>query len=298
MGALHSLSNELAAAAERAGRSIVSVHARRRLPSTGTQWRPGSIVTADHTVRVDEDITVVLPGNRTVPARLAGRDPSTDIALLAVEESLPVAEQADPASVRIGHVVLALGPGPSVSWGVVSMLGSGWRTWRGGEVDRLIRPDLTFYPGFSGGPLVDTEGRVLGMNTSGLSRQLRLTVPGSTVDRVVDELLRSGRVSQGYLGIATQSVRLPDALRNRLAPDQDTGVIVLNVAPDSPASRAGLVIGDVLVALGGAPTADPGDVLAALGPARVGTAIAVSIIRAGQPITLEVRIEERPRGSR
>src|SRR5215468_257545 len=194
MSSLLSLSNDLAGAVERAGRAVVAVNGRPRLPSTGVHWRPGVIVTADHTVRTDEDITITRPDGRTVPASLAGRDPGTDLAVLRVGDSdLPVADVAEPASLRVGHMVLAIGNGPRASWGVVSALGGRWRTWRGGEIDQLVRLDLTLYPGFSGGPLVDVEGRVVGISTSGLSRQLELAVPAATVARVAAELLERGR---------------------------------------------------------------------------------------------------------
>jgi S1-C subfamily serine protease len=296
MSALSTLSSELAAAVERAAASVVTVHARRRVPSTGICWADGIVVTADHTVRMDDDITVTLPDGATTTATIAGRDPGTDVAVLRVADARAVsASRGDPAALRLGQLVLALGPGPTVSGGVVSRLGAGWRTGQGAEIDRLIQPDLVFYPGFSGGPLVDVEGRVTGMNTSGLSRQLRLTIPITTVQRVADELVRSGRVRRGYLGVAMQPVRLPEALRQRLDVEAETGVIVLGVETGSPAAKAGIVMGDVLLALGGTPTRDPSEVRAILGSDRVGTAMAVTLVRAGERMSLEVTVEERPR---
>jgi S1-C subfamily serine protease len=230
---------------------------------------------------MDDDITVTLPDGATAAATIAGRDPGTDVAVLRVADGRAASvNRGDPAALRLGQLVLALGPGPTVSGGVVSRLGAGWRTGQGAEVDRLIQPDLVFYPGFSGGPLVDVEGRAIGMNTSGLSRQLRLTIPITTVQRVADELVRSGRVRRGYLGVSMQPVRLPEALRQRLGVE---------------AAKAGIVMGDVLLALGGTPTRDPGEVRAILGSDRVGTAMAVTLVRAGERMSVEVTIEERPR---
>jgi S1-C subfamily serine protease len=218
MQTLLSLSNDLASAVEHAARAVVAVHGRPRLPSTGVHWRPGIVVTAEHTVRADEEIRVAWADGRTAPASLVGRDPGTDLAVLRVGETdWPVAEVGDSASLKVGHVVLAVGYGPRASWGVVSALGGAWRTWRGGEVDRLVRIDLVLYPGFSGGPLVDAAGKVAGLVTSGLSRHLELAVPVSTVGRVVDELLTTGRISRGYVGLGLQPVALPEAWR-RLAP--------------------------------------------------------------------------------
>ncbi|HKW90724.1 MAG TPA: S1C family serine protease, partial [Methylomirabilota bacterium] len=271
MEALLSLSNDLAGAVERVAPAIVAVHARRHLPSSGIHWRPGIVVTADHTVRAEEDITVSTADGRARPAVLAGRDPGTDLAVLRVAElSTSTVALGDDGALRVGHMALALGYGPRASWGVISALGPRWRSWRGGEIDRLVRLDLVLYPGFSGGPLVDASGHVVGLNTSGLAREARLAVPVTTVSRVVDELLRKGHVSRGYLGLGMQPVRLPEPLRAQLHLERDTGLMVVTVQPDGPAGRAGVLLGDVLVALDGAPVADLDDVQARLGGDRIG----------------------------
>src|SRR6059058_2156033 len=163
---LQSLSTELADAVESAGRAVVAIHARRRIPASGVHWRPGVVVATHHTINRDDNITVTLPDGRTVPATLAGRDPGTDLAVLKVQGAeWPAAEIGDAAALKVGHVVLAVArPGEhglSASVGVVSYLGEAWRTWRGGQIDRFVRPDLTLYPGFSGGPLADVQGRVI-----------------------------------------------------------------------------------------------------------------------------------------
>jgi S1-C subfamily serine protease len=297
MEALLSLSNELAGAVERIAPSIVAVHARRRLPSTGIHWRPGIVVTAEHTVRAEDGLTVETPDGRSHPATLVGRDPGTDLAVLKITTDLdgPPAPRGDDGALRVGHMVLALGYGPRASWGVISALGPRWRTWRGGEIDRLVRLDLVLYPGFSGGPLVDAAGHVVGVNTSALARDSRLAVPVTTVGRVVDELLRQGHVSRGYLGIGMQPVRLPDGLRAALGLPGDGGLIVVTVEPDGPAARAGLMLGDVLVALDGAPTGDLEDVQAQLGGERIGTTVTALVVRAGARAEVRITVGERPR---
>jgi|KBSSwiStaDraftv2_1062776.scaffolds.fasta_scaffold14513_12 S1-C subfamily serine protease len=297
MEALLSLSNELAGAVERIAPSIVAVHARRRLPSTGIHWRPGIVVTAEHTVRAEDGLTVETPDGRSHPATLVGRDPGTDLAVLKITTDLdgPPAPRGDDGALRVGHMVLALGYGPRASWGVISALGPRWRTWRGGEIDRLVRLDLVLYPGFSGGPLVDAAGHVVGVNTSALARDSRLAVPVTTVGRVVDELLRQGHVSRGYLGIGMQPVRLPDGLRAALGLPGDGGLIVVTVEPDGPAARAGLLLGDVLVALDGVPTADLDDVQGRLGGDRIGTTVTALVVRAGARAEVRVTVGERPR---
>jgi len=294
MQTLVSLSNDLASAVERAARAVVTVHARPRLPSTGIVWRSGLVVTAEHTVRLESDLRVTWTDGQSAPATLVARDPGTDLAVLRVEESgRPAAELGDSGALRAGHLALAVGYGPRASWGVISATGGPWRTWRGGDVDRLLRVDLVLYPGFSGGPLVDASGAVVGLVTSGLSRQLELAVPATTVSRVVDELVSRGRVSRGYLGVGLQPVALTEAFK-RLAPGADLGLMVVSLEPEGPGARAGLLLGDVLTALEGTPLHDPGDVTAALAGRPVGSAVRVSLIRAGSPLDVSVTVGERP----
>ena len=294
MDALLSLSNDLAAAVERAAPAVVAVHARR-LPSTGIHWRPGIVVTAEHTVRTAEDITVTMADGRSLPAVLAGRDPGTDLAVLRVADAgSVVATLGDDAALKVGHMVLALGYGPRASWGVISALGPRWRSWRGGDIDRLVRLDLVLYPGFSGGPLVDAAGRVVGLNTSGLARETRLALPVTMVTRVADELLQKGHVSRGYLGLGMQPVRLPEPLRAQLGLG-DGALIVVMVEPSGPAARAGVLLGDVLVALDGEPVGDLDDVQARLGSDRVGAEIPAVVLRGGVRTELRITVGEQPR---
>ena len=297
-GVLESLSNDLAGAVERAGQSVVAIHARRRIPASGIHWRPGIIVAAHHTIQRDDDITISLADGTTVAATLAGRDPTTDIAVLKVAEAkVPVASITDDSGLRVGALVLALGrPGHAVtaSLGVISTVGGEWRTWHGGTIDRFVRLDVSIYDGFSGGPLIDASGRVLGLDTSGLSRGAALAIPASTVHRVVDQLLRSGRVSRGYLGLGMQSIRLPAALVERLSLPNDTGLMVVSAEPGGPGDRAGVLIGDVLIAIGDRPVSDPNEILSLLGGDQIGKTLATRIIRAGEPKSLEITIGERP----
>jgi S1-C subfamily serine protease len=294
MQTLVSLSNDLASAVERAARAVVTVHARPRLPSTGIVWRSGLVVTAEHTVRLESDLRVTWTDGQSAPATLVARDPGTDLAVLRVVESgRPAAELGDSGALRTGHLALAVGYGPRASWGVISATGGAWRTWRGGDVDRLLRVDLVLYPGFSGGPLVDASGAVVGLVTSGLSRQLELAVPATTVSRVVDELVSRGRVSRGYLGVGLQPVALTEAFK-RLAPGAGLGLMVVSLEPEGPAARAGLLLGDVLTALEGTPLHDPGDVTAAIAGRPVGSNVRVSLIRGGSPLDVSVTVGERP----
>jgi S1-C subfamily serine protease len=301
-GLLSAVSNDLAAAVDTVGRSVVAIHARRRIPASGVVWQPGVVVAAHHTIQRDDDITLGLHDGTTVSATLAGRDPSTDLAVLRLETAAaaPAIAAATDAP-RVGQLVLALGrPGGSVtaSLGIVSAVGGEWRTWQGGAIDRFVRLDLAVYDGFSGGPLVDAAGRVLGINTSGLARATAVTVPGSTVARVAGQLLARGHVARGWLGIATQPVRLPPALRRSVNGEADVGLVVVNVEPDSPADRGGLQVGDILIALDDRAVSDPGDILASLGGDRVGQAVSLRIARGGKAEALSVTVGERPRARR
>lgn len=295
---LLALSTNLADIVEQVGGSVVAVNARRRRSSSGVYWRSGLIVTADHTISRDEEITVTLPDDRTVAATLVGRDAGTDLALLRVEADLPVAEIGDAAALRVGQLVLAIArsneSGLSASMGVVSALGESWRTWHGGRIDRYIRPSLSLYPGSSGGPLVNVEGKIVGINTTG-PRHMALTIPASTIQRVVNQLLQGGRVARGYLGVGMQPVQLPEALRRSLSLSNSGGVIVVSVEPDGPADQAGVLIGDIVIALAGTPVSDVRDVHAMLDPEQVNQPLVAQIIRAGALVGITITVGERPR---
>lgn len=296
---LLTLSNNLADAVERAGSSTVAVHARQRHPASGVLWRSGVIVATDHTIERDDDITVTLPDGTSIPATLAGRDPSTDIAILKVDGTqLPVAAVGDGAALRVGHLALAVGRfgegGLGTSLGVVSALGGSWNTWRGGQVDQFIRADVTLYPGFSGGPLVNAAGEIVGINTSGLSRSMGLTIPAATVNRVVEQLLSKGHIARGYLGVGLQPVRLPDTLKQAVGVTGETGVIVISIESGGPAEQAGLFIGDILLTLDGTPTTDTDAVQALLSPEWIGTPLAAKIARGGAPVDVTITVGERP----
>jgi len=292
MSDLVAFSNGLAAAVQQTSQSIFGVTARRRTGSTGVHWRSGLVVTADHTVQTEGDILLARPDGRSVSATLAGRDPTVDLAVLRVDAGdVPAARIGDSSAVQAGHIVLAIGEGPRASWGVVSSVASG----RGGASRAVFDLDLTLYPGFSGGPLVDVSGQVIGINTSGASRSQHLAIPAAVVDGLLDGLQRRGHIPRPYLGVSTQPVRLPDALRQRFSLEQASAVIVVAVQPASPAAEGGLMIGDVLVALGGASIADPMDLRRVLQPDRVGESLVASVIRGGEPHDLHLRVGERSR---
>ncbi|MCL4869323.1 MAG: trypsin-like peptidase domain-containing protein [Anaerolineae bacterium] len=295
MSSLQTLSNDLAGVVAAASVGVVRVDARRRLPATGfVLTADGLIVTAHHVVH-HEEINIGLADGRQVKASLVGRDPSTDLALLRAEvDGLTPLPHAAAADLSVGHLVLALGrPGQTVqaTLGIISASGGSWRTSAGGSVDQYIQTDVIMYPGFSGGPLVNAAGQVIGLNSSALSQGVSLTIPASTVQRVTDTLLTHGKMRRGYLGISTQRVRLPNNLREQLG--RKSGLLIIAVDAETPAAAAGLVLGDTLVALDGQIVRTHDDLLALLAGDRVGQKVPAEIIRGGELQTILVTIGER-----
>jgi len=298
MDALSSLSEGLAGIIGAAGPSVVRVDTRRRGRGTGVAWSSdGLFVTADHVVQSEEGIQVTLANGTSAPATLVGRDPSTDVAVLRADGAGATAvDWAGTDALRVGHLVVALArPGRTLraTVGIVSALGEEWRTPGGGRLDRYIESDAVMYPGFSGGPLLDTGGKVLGINTAGLRRGGGLTVPASTVGRVVEALVAHGRIRRGYLGIAAQPVRLPSKVQSQFG--QDRGLLVLEVDPGSPADAGGLLLGDTVLAVAGQPVRDLGELFGQLGGDRIGTPLPMRVLRSGHDQQLTIVVGERLR---
>jgi S1-C subfamily serine protease len=292
---LSDLSHALAAAVETAGNSVVRVEGRRRLPASGIVWSAdGVIVTAHHVVEQDGDIAIGFADGSAAKARLVGRDPTTDVAVLKAQANdLASTSWAETSDLRVGHLVLALGrPGEKVmaTFGIVSALKEDWRTPAGGRLDYYLQTDVVMYPGFSGGPLVDVTGKALGLNSSALLRGISVTVPASSLRPTVEALLTHGRVRRGYLGVGAQGVRLPAALAAQL--HQETGLLLGSVEADSPAERSGLFMGDTIVALDGQPVRHLDDLLTLLSGDRVGKAVQTRIVRGGQVLEVSVVVGE------
>jgi S1-C subfamily serine protease len=288
---LTSLSNAMAGLVEAAGPSIVRVEARQRMPASGVIYSAdGLIVTANHVVEQDEGIQIGLTDGSTLTAKVVGRDPATDLAVLRAERGgLTPAAWVDASELKVGHLMLALGrPGKTVqaTLGIVSALGGNWRTGAGGEIDRYLQTDVVMYPGFSGGPLVDANGRIAGINSSSLVRGMSVAVPTATIKRVVDALLAHGKMPRGYLGIGIQPVRLADTLQAQVG--QETGLMLMSVEAGGPAANAGLVQGDVLVAFEGQALRGLDELQALLSADRVGKSVTTKLIRGGQVQTVTV----------
>jgi S1-C subfamily serine protease len=293
MNELQKFSDGLAAAVEKAARSTVTVDARGRIPATGIVWSAdGEIVTADHVVQRDDNINVTLPDGTTHIARLLGRDPSSDLALLKAEGAKGLAVPDWAESVKVGNLIFAVGRPEDLqaTLGSVVALGGPVRG-RFRYLEAYIQTDVTMYPGFSGGPLVDASGRVAGLNSSALARGASLAVPVTVARSVADALRRDGRIKRGFLGVSTQPVRLAESIAAQLK--QPGGLMVIGTEKDSPAEKAGLMQGDVIVGLGGQAVTDIESLHSALGPGTVGKTVSVKVVRGGELKEFQVTIGMR-----
>jgi S1-C subfamily serine protease len=293
------LSQALAGAAAQAGPSVVRVEGRVRATSSGVVWSAaGHILTAEHTLQRDEGITVGLADGREVPAKLIGRDPSTDIALLSVEAgALTPLSWAEATALQVGQLALvAARPGRSVraTLGVVSALSPAGETWRaphGGRLERYAETDVAPRWGFSGGAVLDAAGKGLGLHTTGLVRGTALALTPGTLRRVAEALLAHGGVRRGFLGVGTYPVRLPEALEKQLG--QGSALLVVSVADSSPAASSGVMMGDLLVSLSGKALRHMGDLVGSLEEEAIGQELALQVIRAGQTKDLRITVGAR-----
>jgi S1-C subfamily serine protease len=291
------LSELLATTVEKAGGSVVQVSARRGMGSSGAVWSAdGLIVAADHNIEREEDITIGLPDGATAPAKLVGRDPSTDVALLRAEASgLAVPDWSDLSGLKVGHLVLnLLRPGRSVRaiLGIVGTLSRDeWRTPAGGRLDLYLHAAVDIQKGSSGSLLVDMAGRALGLGTAGLQRGHLLGIPPATLERTVESLLAHGRIPRGYLGLALVPVRLPSSVEE--AAGQPVGLMVAGVQPGSSAEASGILLGDILISLDGETVTDLGQLHALLSGERIGQESALRLVRAGEVREVRVTIGSR-----
>jgi S1-C subfamily serine protease len=289
------ISSRLSSAVERISEHVVAIHARRRIPSSGIIWRDGVIVSASHTVRRDGDVRVALGGG-DVTARVVGRDATTDLVVLRAPDAKSAAPRADASAAAVGSLVLAVGrPGRSVtaSFGIVSADVGDWRASSGARLDRILRLDLSVYDGFSGGPLVAATGGVIGINNSAFARGGAAALPASVVDTVVDELLARGHIRRPFVGVGVHPVALGTALVKRNNLTTDVALVVVSIADGEAADSAGILVGDLLIAVDGRPLERPSDLLDALSNVPEGGSIRVTVLRGGSP--LEVTIEPRDR---
>jgi serine protease DegQ len=290
------LSRSLAAAVAAASPWAAQVDCGRRLSASGTVFASdGVIVAASHNVERDEDVIVGLDGGRRLPATLVGRDAATDLAVLRVEATgLAVPRWSDLDHLAVGELALLVGrPGRQVRavLALVSDVRDAWRTPAGAKLERYVELDAARERGFSGSVVVNAAGDALGIASSGLLRGRGMLVPAATLHRVAGSLLAHGRVRRGYLGIGAYPVRLPAALEEQLG--QPVGLILVGIQPDGPAAAAGLVLGDVLLAIEGQPISDLQQLHASLTEERIGKPVTLRILRGGEPRDVAVTLGGR-----
>jgi len=291
-------SNQLADAVQSAAAWTVRVQARRGPPASGIAIGPDLILTADHVVdpQREDQIKIGLPDGTELSGAVVGRDPTTDIAILrASGATLTPATPAtnEPRTGALALVVARPGPDPQASLGLITGTSGPARTRRGGMLERFIQVDAVLYPGFSGGPLVDASGNVLGMVTSGLGfGGPSIAIPWSLTAQVAETIGKHGKVPRGYLGVGSQPITLSSAAKD-LAGGQERGLLVVQVADGGPAAAAGFLQGDILVRLDGNGVSNADDLQSLLSPDRVGTQVTAGVVRGGELKDLTVTVGSR-----
>ena len=295
------LSDAMADAVEQAGKFTVLVEARRRFPASGILFAKDMILTADHVVERDEDIKVLLGDGMEFTARLAGRDPGTDLAVLKLDLSAGTAS-ATPAELvktpaRVGEFVMAIGRpsknGIEASFGTINAIGGPVRTGRGGMLERYIQTNVVSYPGFSGGPLINGEGQVFGINTSGFHSGGAITIPADVALNTAETLAKYGKIKRGYLGIRSQTVNIPAEGQQQLNRKQETGLLIVGLEADSPADRGGLMVGDILAGVAGAAIEHHDELFTRLSGDVVGKFTSLDVLRGGKLQVVDVVVGER-----
>jgi S1-C subfamily serine protease len=282
---LKDLSTEIARIVAGAAGWVAAVHSHRSR-SSGFIWRPGLIVTADEALAEEGDIAITLPDGETVPAKLAGRDPSTDIALLRIDHTDLTPVPLETGSIATGALAVVIGAGegePTAALGVVSRSGGPWRSLRGGEIDARLELAVALRRAAEGGLAIDAAGRAFGMAVFGPRRRV-LVIPSATIERIASRLERHGRIGRGYLGLGLHPV----------AVNGGVGAMVVSVDADGPGAAAGVRQGDVIVAWNGEPVRRLQSLLRALGPDSVGQTVTLGLRRAGEPAEIALTIAERP----
>lgn len=297
MTALTEFSKALSAVVAEVGNSVVALHGSRYAAS-GIYWQHGLVVTSYESVNLEDKIYVTLPRGKVVEAEVLGCDPTTDIAVLQLPSNaeLMVPSDVDPLTLEVGGAVLGIGRSPELglfaSFGIIQALGAPWRSSSGGVIDRLIRVDLSLGRKGAGGPLIDTQGKVIGFNTFGPRRSV-LTIPASTIHRVVTQLREKGRVTRPYLGIGMQSVQIPQSLQSQLAVSAQRGLMVVSLEPEQAAEKAGILPGDILVALDNTSMEDSRAFQLFLASRIIGQTLMVQLIRGGELRQIEVTVGDR-----
>ena len=291
---LAQFSDALVTRAEAAKNAVVAIRLAYERHITGIVWQSEIIVASEQSLPRKDDFELVVAGGSVVTARIAGRDPSTNIAILRLKEKIASPSIAA-GEAHTGAVALAIGSdgsgGASARLGIVNVAGAEWHSSRGGLIDRRIVLDLRLARREEGGPVFDAAGAYLGMSTFG-PRGRVIVIPTATIERIVPRLLKDGRIARGWLGVALQPVAVPDALRETA--DQSSGLMVMSVVEGGPAAQAGIVAGDIILSVDGISTHRFRKIAGYFGPDNIGRKADLRLIRSGTVITVQTTIAERP----
>ncbi len=294
------LSEAMANAAEKAGTYTVMVDARRRMPASGVAISKDIVLTAGHVVEREEGIKILFHDGTETTARLIGRDPGTDLAVLKLDSASASPAQTAKQPARVGQFVLAIGRpssnGIEASFGTINKIGGPVRTGRGGMLDAYIKTDVVSYPGFSGGPLINGDGEMYGINTSGFGMGGEaVTIPADVAVKIADALAKHGKIKRGYIGIRSQIVNLPVDAGSQLNREQETGLLIVGIEKDSPAEKGGqgLMVGDILVGVAGGMVENHDDLFTRLSGDTVGKTVHVDVLRGGKLQSVDVVVGER-----
>jgi S1-C subfamily serine protease len=289
-------SNDLAGAVAAIAPSVVQVHGRRR-PVSGVAYAADLVLTTARALGREDAARVRTADGQTAAAELGGWDPATGLAILRTTGlALTPASIAD-AEARVGHLAIAVGRSWSnaatASFGMVAVIGGPLPTWRGGRIEQVIRTTAPMHDGFAGGAFAGVDGRLLGINTSMAIRGLTVVIPAAIAWKTAATLAEFGSPRRGYLGVAGQPVSIPERQRAAANLDQATGLLIAGVSADSPAERAGVLLGDVLLSVDGQPIASPVDLLDLLKGSRADRAATLRVFRGGVLRDLTVEIGQR-----
>jgi S1-C subfamily serine protease len=301
-GHWQTLSQEISQIVGEVSGALVPIRGRRSA-ATGIHWRSGLIVTSCEALHPEDALYLNFATDRAeertkIEVEWLGSDPTTDVAILALPDGvdLPLVTLGDSTKLALGDLVVTVGHGWRgglfASLGMISHLAGPWRSMSGGQIDQRIQVDLNLERASAGAPLVNAQGQVVGFNTFGPKRKV-LTIPATTVNRVMEQLQTKGKVSRGYLGLGMQSVKLPDGVKTQLSLTQPYGVMIVSIEPQAAADKAGMLLGDVMVAMNDTTIEDIGEIQAFLDPHSVGQPLVVRLIRAGQLQTVTVSVGER-----
>jgi S1-C subfamily serine protease len=280
-------------AVRKAGAYTVMVDARRRRPSAGILYEKGLVLTAQHALEREREIKVTLPSGEKVTGTLAGRDPIRDLAVVRVEGRAPAEVPVIGQEARVGQIALSVTrtsfDGVNAAFGIVGAAGAKLPFWKGGVIETYYQLDPARSPGFTGSPVIDTEGRLIGIHVFGVRFGLELVIPARLALEVAGRIAAHGNIRRGQLGIRSQEVEIPSSLRGSTK-GQETGLLLVGVEEGSPAAAGGLMLGDILVRFDGTPIESHQALIGILTDATIGKSLPMEVLRGGKPATLTVTV--------